>query len=304
MDLWVQSIGGHNVSVHVMVNNGDETFTIDTGRVTEEVLHNQPGEHWYFAGVHLVDVDLDGDLDVLQGQARDTSHETRNQFNIVLVNDGTGHFPSRIELPHADFYEGFTAVAAMTDFDVNGDELPDLILVHSRNDAIPEYPDALPFTGRHVQVLIGRDDGQSFGDETSTWVKGQELTEGESYPNGESLYNAGVPVMRDLDRDGCADLVMADAVVAIRKQSPIAYRNNGSGQFRPMAPEPFVGDDEYFGYGAWPADVNGDGVTDLVVPVRQLGPDEEYGTDDDFTTFPTLLNTTPAAGLSDACLPD
>ena len=109
--------------------------------------------------------------------------------------------------------------------------------------------------------------------------------------------------MRDLDRDGCADLVMADAVVAIRKQSPIAYRNNGSGQFRPMAQEPFVGDDEYFGYGAWPADVNGDGVTDVVVPVRQLGPDEEYGTDDDCTTFTTLLNTTPAAGLSDACLP-
>ena len=139
-NLWVQSIGGHNVSVHVMVSNGDETFTIDTGRVTEEVLHNQPGEHWYFAGVRLVDVVLDGDLDVLQGQARDTSHETRNQFNIVLVNDGTGHFPSRIELPHADFYEGFTAVAAMTDFDVNGDELPDLILAHSRNDAIPEIP--------------------------------------------------------------------------------------------------------------------------------------------------------------------
>ena len=101
MDLWVQSIGGLNVSIHVMVNNGDETFTVDTERVSGQVLHNQPHGSWYFAGVHLADIDSDGDLDVLQGQSRDLQPATRNQFNIVLVNDGTGHFPSRIELPHA-----------------------------------------------------------------------------------------------------------------------------------------------------------------------------------------------------------
>ena len=31
-----------------------------------------------------------------------------------------------------------------------------------------------------------------------------------------------------------------------------------------------------------------------MVPKRDLGPDNEYGTEDDFTTLVTLLNTTPA----------
>ena len=30
----------------------------------------------------------------------------------------------------------------------------DLLLVHSRNDPIPEYQNALAFTGRHIQALI------------------------------------------------------------------------------------------------------------------------------------------------------
>ena len=296
VDLWVQSIGGANVSVHVMVNNGDETFTVDTERVSEQVLHNQPHGYWYFAGVHLADIDGDGDLDVLQGQSRDLSPATRNQYNIVLVNDGTGRFPSRIELPHARFYKGFTAVAEMTDFDMNGDGLQDLLLVHSRNDAIPEYPNALPFTGRHIQALINRGD-MSFGDETSTWIKGQGATRQQRFPNGDHLYNAAAPVMRDLDRDGCADLLMSHTVVPIRKQSPIAYRNNGRGQFRPLPPRRFAGDDPYFGHGAVAADVNGDGATDFVVPRWEPGADGRFDTRDDFTTFTTLLNTTPPKPL-------
>ena len=32
---------------------------------------------------------------------------------------------------------------------------------------------------------------------------------------------------------------------------------------------------------------------DLVFPQRIVGPDDEYGTDDDSTRFLTLLNTTP-----------
>ena len=43
-----------------------------------------------------------------------------------------------------------------------------------------------------------------------------------------------------------------------------------------------------------PADVNGDYVVDFVVPHRDDGPDDEWGSEDDFTTLETLLNTTPA----------
>ena len=56
----------------------------------------------------------------------------------------------------------------------------------------------------------------------------------------------------------------------------------------------FAGDDRYFGMQAVPADVNGDSVVDFVVPHRDEGPDDEWGSEDDFTTLVTLLNTTPA----------
>ena len=44
------------------------------------------------------------------------------------------------------------------------------------------------------------------------------------------------------------------------------------------------------------ADVNGDGLTDFVVPVSFWGPDELPDTRDDFTLFTTLLNATTARG--------
>ena len=72
----------------------------------------------------------------------------------------------------------------------------------------------------------------------------------------------------------------------IRSESPIFYLNNGSGQFRPVDPgEMFTGMDWNGRYTA-PADVNGDGVIDLVFPQSKYG---DYNS----TRFLTLLNTTP-----------
>ena len=77
----------------------------------------------------------------------------------------------------------------------------------------------------------------------------------------------------------------------------MVYRNSGSGQFEAMDPTLFAGDDRYFGMQAVPADVNGDSVVDFVVPHRDEGPDDEWGSEDDFTTLVTLLNTTPAGSV-------
>ena len=79
----------------------------------------------------------------------------------------------------------------------------------------------------------------------------------------------------------------------MRTESPLVYRNDGSGRFEAMSPVPFVGSGRYFGSGAVPADVNGDEAIDFVVPYHNNGPDHEYGTADDFAMLVTLLNTTP-----------
>ena len=86
---------------------------------------------------------------------------------------------------------------------------------------------------------------------------------------------------------------MTNVNTLIRPESPIFYLNNGSGQFQPVDPGEMFTSMDWNGIYNVPADVNGDGVTDLVFPQRILGPDDEHGTDDDSTRFLTLLNTTP-----------
>ena len=297
IDMWVESSGGANVISHFMVNNGDGTFTLDTDRAPYELLHNPPPEFWRHVGNALVDLDNDGDLDLALGQIRDLDPTHIDQFSIVLVNDGTGHYPRRIELPHPAFYDGYTSVQALTHFDVNGDGFEDLLLVHERND--DTLPNVLPFTGRYIQVLVGRG-GTSFGDETPTRMGDQSATTPERNADGDPLRNAATPRMHDVDRDGCADLVMWRNP-NVRTESPLAYLNDGSGRFRALSPVPFAGADRYFGFGAVPAEVNGDAAIDFVIPQRHDGPDRRYGTADDFTTLMTLLNTTPAA--SPRCRP-
>ena len=172
-DLWVDSIGGKNVSSHFMVNNGDDTFTVDEARAPPALRYNPPPEYWYHLSGHLVDLDNDGDIDLSLGQNRAPDPTSINQFSIVLVNDGTGHYPERIELPRPAFNEGYTSVVGQTHFDVNSDGFQDLLLVHTRND--DALPDVLPFTGRYIQVLIN-DEGEAFVDETSTWMGDQSTS--------------------------------------------------------------------------------------------------------------------------------
>ena len=275
IDLWVDSIGGANVSSHFMVNNGDGTFAVEEERAPTRLRYNPP-EGWYHLEGHLVDLDNDGDLDLALAQNRDIFPNTVNQFSVVLINDGAGRYPERIELPRPAFNEGYTTSNGQTHFDVNGDGFQDLLLVHVRNnDALPNV---IPFTGRYVQVLVNRG-GTSFDDETSVWMDDQSATTAERNSDGDPLHNGATPRMHDVDRDNCADLVMARDG-AVRSESPLVHRNDGSGRFRAMSPVPFAGSDRHFGGGAVPADVNGDAAMDFVVPQGDR--------------LVTLLNTTPA----------
>ena len=306
MDLWVESTGGGNVSGHIMVNNGDGTFTIEPARVSHEVLRNPP-DYRQYVGNHFVDLDNDGDLELVLGQ------QSPGEFglgapSLVLVNDGTGHYPTRIELPRPPFNEGYTRVSWLTHFDVNADGFQDLLLAHRR---LYEGPtNEIPDTGRYIQVLINdstpstvlrRRRAMSFVDETPTWMGNQSATTPERDADGNELFNDGAPRMHDVDRDGCADLVMSRGHAPVRTESPLVYRNNGSGRFRAMSPVPFAGSDRYFGWDAVPADVNGDGAIDFVLPWHNNGPDGRYGTEDDLSELLTLLNTTPAG--PDRCRP-
>ena len=261
VDLWVESTGGANVESHFMINNGDGTFRVDTERAPYELLHNPSPEYWRHHSGHLVDLDSDGDLDLALGQMRDLDPTHINQSSVVLINDGAGYYNSRVILPLPRFARAFTQVPGLTDFDVNDDGYRDLLLVHQRNDDGP--PDMIPWTGRYIQVLINRGD-LTFSDETHTWIGKQGYSRPQRMPDGSLLEGAAVPILRDINRDGCPDLVMTGNGAPVRPQTPLAYRNNGSGQFRRMKPAPFVGSERHLGVNARTADVNGDGLTDFV----------------------------------------
>ena len=192
------------------------------------------------------------------------------------MNDGTGHFTTRIELPHAALNRGFTRVFGVADFDVNGDGLQDLLLLHEGGR-------------RYIQVLVNRG-GAEFEDETARWMT-QSATAPAPWEWGGQLQ------MHDVDRDGCADLVVSGSGTPIGAASPIVYRNDGRNRFGAMPPQPFTGGDGDFGWFAVPVHADGDEVVDFVVPQHHDGPDGRYGTEDDYTSLVTLLNTTPAGSI-------
>ena len=280
LDIWVESDGGNNMTSHFAVNNGDGTFTLDIrNRATDLVHHNSPPTWWRYHEALFMDVDHDGDSDLVLGQLRDPSR--LDQFSIILVNDGAGYFPTRTELPHPDFNDGVTRVFGIARFDLNRDGADDILMLHVRNGLEGGW------TGRFIQALLNMGDG-TYVDDTSTWILGDQSV---TAIGGQNL---GGLAMHDVDLDGCLDLVVTAPWDAIRRESPLVYRNNGSGQFGPMAPEHFVSGDESFGYGAMPIDANGDGAVDFVVSEPGPGADGTWETDDDSAQLVTLLNMTHA----------
>ncbi len=282
VDLWIESTGGANVTSHFMVNQGDGTFEIERARAPAELLHNPEPEYWRHQGNDLVDLDNDGDLDLVLGQMRDTDPTHVSQFSIVLLNDGTGYYRSRIELPHPRFARAFTHVPGLTHFDVNDDGLEDLLLLHQRNDEV-DLQGWLDWTGRYIQVLVNRGD-LSFADETRTRIGNQGYSRPQRYPDGSMLYGEALPVLHDINRDGCPELVMTNQTAPITRRTPVAYRNNGRGQFRRMSPETFLAPPHDWGHSLMPADVNGDGLVDLVYPAFDFDTGE--------MALVTLLNRT------------
>ena len=303
IDLWVESSGGWNIESHFMINEGkveidegeDLRFEVEH-RAPYELRFNPLPEYWRYDASRFFDADNDGDLDLALGQLRDDDPTHINQSSIVLVNDGAGHYTERVVLPLPRFYQGYTAVQSIGVFDLDDNGFEDLFLLHTRNDDLSTGGDDLPFTGRYMQALMNQGD-LTFIDETETRVVEQEATLGQMADHGGPLTNvARRQHFRDLDRDGCLDLVLGDLWTGITRQSPIAYRNNGRGQLQPMSPDPLQPNpddpDPYFGHGAWPADVNGDELTDFVANNGDWGPDEQPNTEDDATVIVVTLNTT------------
>lgn len=112
VDLWVQSIGGANVSVHVMVNNGDETFTLDVRRQRRRVARHPPEP-------------LPERPQHRRRDRRAWENNGRSEIELAFSADDRGTFEQRDFAASGEIYCGdVTRLRFRGDFDVRPGGLP------------------------------------------------------------------------------------------------------------------------------------------------------------------------------------
>jgi hypothetical protein len=251
VDIWVNSIGNSPLQdvdfSFLLFNDGEGKFTV--------VADNSP--EWYdnriigpngilpdivwIAGQWAMAVDADGDGDMDLAIPSDVAvEEDWVTINLLLLNDGSGHFSALLEdaWPPSPRYDlpGFVQDALIYDF--NNDLLDDLLL----------YKTSQAFTEPFAQVLISNGDG-TFRDETQIRLP----------PIDEDIRSFQ---LHDLDQDGHKDFFVwvgafeggGDGYADIRI-------NDGDGFFRELERDWVSG----IGNNWRVLDVDGDGGTDWFV---------------------------------------
>ena len=233
------------------------------------------------------------------GSLRDDDPTHINQSSIVLINDGTGQYTERVVLPLPQFYQGYTAVQSIGVFDLDDNGFEDLFLLHTRNDDLSIGGDDLPFTrpvhagadepGRSDVHRRDGDAGSGTGGDAGADGRPREATDERGAASAlQRLGSRWVPGSRtwgSVDRNHEA--------VTDRVQEQRARANSSPCHPTRCCPNP-NDPNPYFGHGAWPADVNGDGLTDFVASNGDWGPDEQPNTEDDGTVIVVTLNTNRA----------
>jgi hypothetical protein len=217
----------------------------------------------------LVDLDLDGDLDIVISNDRPDPKR-------IYVNDGKGRFREAGTYGRPEWSTRNAAVA-----DLDGDKLPDIIVANrtptgrganyvclnrgrarfendcvafSHESATTITPADVNHDGRTDLVVPHRDGGQSH-------IYINTSTSGAlafvPVPFGPPDAAIRMSAAADLDRDGRIDLVAID-----QKHGPFAFFGLGENRF--SAPVP-IGARGRTPYALEAADLNGDGRTDIIV---------------------------------------
>lgn len=94
VDMYVESGGSsRGLPPHFLINNGDGTFYVDfsDGRRSQLMITGE-SNRWRYAKELLVDMDLDGHLDLVMGQLRRPNNQQEELSSLVAYNDGEARF--------------------------------------------------------------------------------------------------------------------------------------------------------------------------------------------------------------------
>lgn len=190
----------------------------------------------------LIDVNNDGWKDMLLGTWEGNPNPSQ-----VFLNDGHGSFASSsaINLPRSAVNN--EVVVAIQPIDLNGDNLPDLVLSVTNGGARETF-----YQVPYLQFLVNDGNG-NFHDETA--LRMPQSKSSTTRPWNDWFKTVDVV---DINHDGYSDIF----AVGDGSTPPTIFMNDGAGKFTKTYEFPKGDNDRLL---AATADVNNDGMTDFVI---------------------------------------
>ncbi|MBT4288623.1 MAG: hypothetical protein HOD92_14955 [Deltaproteobacteria bacterium] len=255
IDIFIVSLLETNVH-ELLINDGTGNFTSHPEMLIDKELYstwdkvanpkqpNANGDYITQWVAEFVDVDTDGDLDLIVGR--------NNAPDQLFFNDGDGAFSSHIELPKSSFFKKYNNkvyTVGIWSTDLNYDGYMDIILSQTKHDPMDGF-------SRHLQVLINSGDGKTFYDEsyripikeTDQWIR--------------------ILLLEDINNDGHIDLIVSQYATfngPVVKNNEVLFINDGSGYFNTL-PEKAMNNLTFWqgGEKLCPIDMDNDGIKEFV----------------------------------------
>ncbi|MGE0047060.1 MAG: FG-GAP repeat domain-containing protein, partial [Hyphomonadaceae bacterium] len=257
----------------------------------------------WIGGVSLVDVDGDGDLDLMATRGYDTSAENvpfRYDRSMLYINDGRGRFTHAADNPLSNAGNPDSG-STWGDVDGDGDLDAFVSIQHNRPDrfyrnlgqgrfAREELGDATTAPGSNFSSTWGDIDGDGDLDLVSGGPtlepsqpnlvfrndNGRFVRVADS-PLANGVSNAGAVLFADIDNDGDQDFFAAHSdITRVNNMTPATFesaqifRNDGQGRFTRMEGQAF--DDRAFpAIGGTFGDIDNDGDLDLFIQAQPGG---------------------------------
>jgi hypothetical protein len=234
---------GNLVSNKLYLNKGKFTFQ----DVTQTANVNVPGR--WNSGVAVVDINNDGWLDIYVTATMHSKDENRK--NMLFINNGLNADGIPTFTEQAGSYGiadgGYAVMAAFFDYDKD-DDLDLYVLINQRMKNVPtNYRPKISDGSAPNNDHLYRNNGD--GTFTNVTMEAGITLEG---------YGLGIAIS-DLNKDGWPDIYVSNDYLS----NDVLYINNGNGTFTNRTSE-FIGHQSQFSMGSDVADINNDGLSDIV----------------------------------------